>query len=139
MLRSKLALILGVSYLFAISIGLLIPKSVVSWGQPNNFFSRFFHDALYASPTVYLISNTLLFIPTLLILMYLIPKVQLHYLVFACSAGSIFVEFAQIKIPGRVSSVIDIVLNIFGMVVTLLALQCWPGLAQWIRGSESAR
>ena len=138
MLRSKTTIILGVSYLLAISIGLLIPKPIDTGITSSNILSRLFHDALYASITVDLISNTFLFVPGLLILMHLFPRIEPHYFVMICSAGSIFVEFAQIRIPGRVSSVADIVLNISGMAITLFLLKAFPGLSHWIRGKEKA-
>lgn len=139
MLRSKTTIILGSGYLLAISIGLLMPKPIDTGISSPNFFSRLFHGALYASTTVDLISNTLLFVPGLLILMHLFPRIEPHYFVMVCSAGSIFVEFAQIKIPGRVSSVVDIVLNILGMAITLIVFRLFPALSYWIRGSERAK
>ena len=134
--RSRAIVFVALVYLALITTGLLMPKAENTGTESTSWLSQAFHFVFYAPTTLDVISNTLLFIPGMLILIFLFPKVGSISIFALCSIGSVTTELLQLKIPGRVSSLLDMVLNISGMTVTLIALHFFPKSIQWLRGIE---
>ena len=132
--RSRAIVFVALGYLALITAGLLMPKAENTGTASTSWLSQAFHFVIYAPNTLDVISNTLLFIPGMLILIFLFPKVGPISIFALCSIGSVTTELLQLKIPGRVSSLQDMVLNILGMTVTLIALHFFPKSIQWLRG-----
>ena len=95
------------------------PENAVT---PSNFLGRFLHEILYYSGSLEPLGNFLLLIPVFLLVVSIGKNHQLLTAIIVCTLISVLAEIGQSFIPGRVSSVQDLLLNIGGAFVTMLIL-----------------
>ena len=136
MADSKISRVVALLYLSLTGAALLFPRPHIAVNPSGNIFLNLLYKILFLSGPLEIVGNFLLFIPILLVLSHLAPRIQVHYLAFFCILGSATVETMQIWIPGRVSSVRDFISNSIGVVTVTSIMKLNPRFSLWIRGIQ---
>jgi len=122
--KSALAL-----YLIALGFGVFTPRPdrVTPGANPvingsNGGMPAIGHHILYESGTVAWIGNFFILIPVALLIRKCWPRLAFQTIFIITLLITITIEYIQVYIPGRVSSVSDIIFNGSGPALTLLIL-----------------
>ena len=83
---------------------------------------------LYLSGPLESLGNILVFTFIFLAISHLAPRLKSSQSAIICAGISLSVETAQIFIPGRVSSLIDVDCNILGIAFAFLIIRIFPEL-----------
>lgn len=134
MANSKKSRTVAIFYLSLLGVVLLFPRPDIALNPSGNIFLDLLNKILFLSGPLEIVGNFLLFVPSLLVLAHVVPRIQVYYLALFCILGSATAEMAQIWIPGRVSSVRDFISNSIGVVTTSLILKLNSRFSFWIRG-----
>jgi glycopeptide antibiotics resistance protein len=86
----------------------------------TNFLKQIFHQILYYGGSLEPAANFILLMPVFASLIYLLGRSKALAVLTICLALSATVEFLQRFIPGRVSSVQDLILNCLGALFAFL-------------------
>ena len=123
MTLKRLSQVFAFCYSVGMVVALFFPRKypadlIVS----RNILSNFLHEILYYSGALEPLGNFLLLIPVFLLVTSVAKNYRLIIALFTCASISILAEIGQSFIPGRVSSIQDLVLNIGGVCATLLII-----------------
>ncbi|CAN2214395.1 VanZ-like [Candidatus Nanopelagicaceae bacterium] len=123
MTLKRLSQVFAFCYSVGMVVALFFPRKypadlVVS----RNILSNFLHEILYYSGALEPLGNFLLLIPVFLLVASVAKNYRLIIALFTCASISVLAEVGQSFIPGRVSSIQDLVLNIGGVCATLLII-----------------
>lgn len=116
MLKASSTLYISI-YLLAMVFPRKVPKDQL---DPSNFLKKLFQDLLYLSGSLEFIGNIFLLVPMFAILTKLFLRLKAVYALMFCILLSAGAEFAQSFIPGRVSSMRDLILNSLGAAAAFL-------------------
>ncbi len=121
-------------YLIALGFGVFTPRPDLIGpngtpigspiGAPSvGGFPSIGHQILYLGGFWAWVGNFLMLVPFVYLIHLIWPKLGLQTIFIICLLTTISIEFIQIYIPGRVSDVRDIALNVTGAALTLLYLR----------------
>lgn len=126
MLRSKFSIFVSILLVGLSGFIVFAPKAKRSWRTPIDPNESLFHKILYISGPIEKIGNVFLLIPVFLVLIYIFPQLRLRYVALICIAISACIEVSQLWIPGRVSSLLDFIGNVSGVLIAMLLLSRFP-------------
>jgi len=109
----------GTVYFCLYLIAMSMPRNSPAAKFPEltlNYFQRIFHEVLYYNGRFEPLANYLLMAPIFFFLISIFGTRRSLHLVLFCIALSVTAEILQNFIPGRVSSLKDILLNASGAV-----------------------
>lgn len=113
--------ILGLGYFSFYLAGMILPRNLnLEQLQSHNALLRIYVDLLYVSGRLEVILNFLLLVPVFVILKSHFTNLKDSYALLICFSLSVSAEFLQSFIPGRVSSIQDVVLNSTGALCAYL-------------------
>ena len=117
----KIGKITGITYFSIYVAGMILPRNLsLSQLQSNEFLMRIYVNLLYVSGRLEILVNILLLVPVFIFLRSHFEKLRDSYSFLICCLLSFIAESLQSFIPGRVSSVQDIILNSVGAFCTFL-------------------
>ena len=113
----------AIFYLILYAAAMLTPRKLSSHHgalTDSHFFKRIIHEVLYYGGSLEPVANLLLLIPIFAFLILFLGGSKAHYWLAICVAISAIIEIFQQFIPGRVSSLQDLLLNCLGTVSAFL-------------------
>ena len=130
--RARIFKITGLSYSIFIALILISPREP-SPGQGSgvNLQQEWAHHQtivnstvvnrlLYLSGPLETIGNVLIFTLLFFSLSRIAPAMKNFQIALVCGTFSICVEIAQLDIPGRISSLVDVICNLLGILIAVL-------------------
>ena len=121
--RRKIGQVSAILYIILYTAAMLTPRKLSSnHGTTTNpnFFKRIIHEILYYSGALEPVVNFLFLIPIFAFLILFLGRSKANLSLTICVALSAIAEFLQRFIPGRVSSLQDLLLNCLGAVSVFL-------------------
>jgi len=122
----KIGQVSAIFYIILYAAAMLTPRKLPSHHSTSansNFFKRIIHEILYYSGALEPVVNFLFLIPIFAFLILFLGRSKAHLSLTICLALSATAEFLQQFIPGRVSSLQDLLLNCLGAVGAFLLYQ----------------
>jgi len=122
----KIGQVSAIFYIILYAAAMLTPRKLPSHHSTSansNFFKRIIHEILYYSGALEPVVNFLFLIPIFAFLILFLGRSKAHLSLTICLALSATAEFLQQFIPGRVSSLQDLLLNCLGAVSAFLLYQ----------------
>lgn len=105
---------------------MVLPRHLPKDSHSNktlHFYQRIFHNFLYYNGPLEPVLNFILLVPIYIFFLSRLGISRRGFVFFICVALSFFAEFSQHVIPGRVSSLTDLMLNIAGVATTAQILE----------------
>jgi len=121
--RRKIGQVSAIFYIILYAAAMLTPRKLpTNHGTTTspNFFKRIIREILYYNGTLEPVVNFLFLIPIFAFLILFLGRSKAHLSLTICVALSVITEFLQRFIPGRVSSVQDLLLNCLGALFAFL-------------------
>lgn len=122
--RRKIGQIGAISYTILYAAAMLTPRKLSQHDEGtlknSHFFKRIIHEILYYGGALEPVANFLFLIPIFAVLIWFLGGSKAHYWVAICVTLSAIIEILQRFIPGRVSSLQDLLLNCLGTVSAFL-------------------
>ena len=124
--RRKVGQLSAIFYIILYAAAMLTPRQLpLNYGTTTspNFFKRIIREILYYNGALEPVVNFLFLIPIFAFLILFLGRSKAHLSLTICVVLSAIAEFLQRFIPGRVSSLQDLLLNCSGAVSAFLLYQ----------------
>ena len=119
--RRRIGQIGAILSILLYATAMVIPRRLLKEDlDTTNFIMQIFHQILYYSGSLEPFANFIFLILVFASLMYLLGRSKALAVFAICMALSATVEFLQRFIPGRVSSLQDLILNCLGALFAFL-------------------
>ena len=119
----KIGQIGTIIYIILYAAAMLTPRKLSSHHDTlknSHFFKRIIHEILYYGGALEPVANFLFLIPIFAFLILFLGRSKANFSLTICVALSAIAEFLQQFIPGRISSLQDLLLNCLGAVSAFL-------------------
>ena len=119
--RRRIGQIGAILSILLYSSAMMMPRRLLKEDlDTTNFLKQIFNQILYYGGSLEPAANFILLMPVFASLIYLLGRSKALAVLTICLALSATVEFLQRFIPGRVSSVQDLILNCLGALFAFL-------------------
>jgi VanZ like family len=137
-IRTQIFKLFALSYSIFIALILLCPREPLprqgsgvnlqrEWAHHQTIVnSTVVNRLLYLSGPLETIGNIFVFTLLFFSLSRIAPAKKTFQIALVCGTFSICVEFAQLWIPGRISSPVDVLCNLFGIFIAVLLKKNFP-------------
>lgn len=119
----KIGQVSAIIYTILFAAAMLTPRKLSSHESTlknSHFFKRIIHEILYYGGALEPVANFLFLIPIFAFLILFLGGSKAHYWLAICVTLSAIIEILQRFIPGRVSSLQDLLVNCLGTVSAFL-------------------